>query len=83
MTESLLQRVKRFDEERPSLPGEHWLALGGGIALIVATRRHPSVPVKLLAGFAGMALVARALSGRDVPPLLQRAVPYVGRRNPS
>ena len=78
MPESLLHRVKRFDEERPSLPGEHWLALGAGIALIMATRRHPSRLVQLLAGVGGTALVASALSGRDVPPLLQRAVPWVG-----
>lgn len=79
MTESLLQRAKRFDQERPSLPGEHWIALAAGVALFMATRRHPSLLVKALAGVTGSLLVARALSGQEVPPLLQRVMPYTGR----
>lgn len=79
MTDSLLQRAKRFDQARPSLPGEHWMVLAAGFALILATRRHPSALLQLLAGVGGVALVGRALSGRDVPLLLQRVVPHARR----
>jgi hypothetical protein len=76
MANEILERLKRYDEGRPGFPGEHWLALAAGIGLWVATRKHPSGSVRLLAGIAGGLLVARALSGRRVPRPLQRAIPY-------
>ena len=39
MQESLLESLKRFDDQRPSLPGEHWMTLGLGLWLI--TRPAP------------------------------------------
>jgi uncharacterized membrane protein len=72
MSGDMLDRIKRMDAERPNLPGEHWLALGAGLALWLATRRHPSPAVRVLASLAGTLLVARAATGREVPPLLQR-----------
>ena len=60
---SLLDRLKRFDDERPSFPGEHWLALGAGLWLI--TRQQQSMLGRLAAVAAGAALVYRAASGRD------------------
>lgn len=72
MTDSLIDRIRDFDNSRPSIPGEHWAALAGGIALWLGTRRHPSLAVRVLSSVAGTLLVVRALSGRDVPPLLQR-----------
>ena len=60
-----LQRLRKWDDSRPGLPGEHWLSFGLGLFLI--SRR----PVHLLARagsvLAGTALLARALSGRDGP----------------
>jgi uncharacterized membrane protein len=65
---SWLDRLRRLDEQRPGLPGEHWLALGAGLWLL---KRGPrSTLGRLLSMAAGAALVARAASGRD--GLLQR-----------
>lgn len=72
MSESLLDKIKRVDAQRPNVPGEHWLALATGAGLWLATRKHPSVAVRLAAAVAGSFLVARAASGRQVPELLQR-----------
>ena len=63
MQESLLERLKRIDDERPSFPGEHWFALGAGLWLL--TRRPESALGRLAALAAGLALVGRAASGRD------------------
>jgi len=78
MNDSLLDRLRRFDETRPNIPGEHWLAFAAGIGLWVATRRHPSIAVRLLASLAGTLLIVRAGSGREVPPLLTR-LPFADR----
>ena len=75
MDDSILQRLRRYDESRPGFAGEHWIVLATGIGLWLATRRHPSVPVRLGAAILGGMAAARALSGRDVPRLLRR-VPY-------
>lgn len=78
MPHDLLRKLKQFDESRTSLPGEHWLAFAAGLGLWIATRRHPSVAVRVVASLAGTLLVARAASGREVPPLLAR-LPFAGR----
>lgn len=78
MPDHLLRRIKHFDEQRDSLPGEHWLAFGAGLALWIATRRHPSVAVRVAASLVGTLLVARATTGRDVPPMLAR-LPFSNR----
>ncbi len=78
MPQQMLRRLKRYDERRPGWPGEHWLAFGAGLGLWLATRKHPSIPVRVLASLAATVLVARAASGREVPPLLQR-LPFAGR----
>jgi hypothetical protein len=48
------------------------------MALWVATRKHPSGAVRLLAGIAGGFLVARAASGTEIPKGLKRLIPYAG-----
>lgn len=63
MNESLLGRLQRFDDERPSFPGEHWIALGAGLWLL--TRRSDTLFGRLASLAAGAALVCRAASGRD------------------
>lgn len=78
MQDTLFQALRRFDEERPSLPAEHWLTLAAGVGLWLATRRHPSMAVRLIASLAGTVLVARAVTGSEVPPLLTR-LPFADR----
>ncbi|KQT11609.1 hypothetical protein [Ramlibacter sp. Leaf400] len=78
MAEHLLDKLMRLDESRANLPGEHWLAFAAGVGLWVATRRHPSVAVRVLASVAGTLLVARAATGHEVPPLLAR-LPFARR----
>lgn len=78
MTWHPIAELKRFDESRHNFPGEHWLALAAGLGLWVATRKHPSGAVRLLAGIAGGLLVARAASGSEIPGQLKRLIPYAG-----
>ena len=78
MSMDLLQRLERFDAERAGVPGEHWLAFAAGVGLWIATRRHPSIAVRVLAAVAGTLLVARASSGREVPAALAK-LPFAGR----
>jgi uncharacterized membrane protein len=61
----LLAALKRIDQRRPSLPGEHWAALGAGTALLGYARRRHSPLLRLAALVAGGVLVYRAASGRD------------------
>ena len=77
MTFHPLAELKRLDQNRSNIPGEHWLTLGAGIALWVATRKHPSGAVRLLAGIAGGLLVARAAS--QSTSIKVTAAPRVGR----
>lgn len=82
MTHNLIEKIKQYDDARPGIPGEHWLAMAGAVALWLATRRHPSFVVRLLGSVAGTALVARAATGREVPDRLQRWLPFEqGRRD--
>jgi hypothetical protein len=63
--ESILHKIKRYDDARPGFPGEHWIVLGAGVGAWLATRRSPSVVVQTLGMLAGTLLVARAASGRE------------------
>ena len=60
-----LRELKAMDEARDSFPGEHWLVLAAGIAVLLAARRSPSPMVRALGSAAGSALLMRAASGRD------------------
>ncbi len=59
-----LKQLKDFDDRRPSLPGEHWIALGAGALLLLWAARRRSWAT---AG-AGLGMLARAASGRDGLP---------------
>jgi hypothetical protein len=74
-----IKELKAADEARPGFPGEHWLVLGAGIGIWLASRRHPSLAVRTLGLMAGTALVGRAASGRDGLASLLRYTP-VGSR---
>jgi hypothetical protein len=78
MTQNLLQKIKEYDDARPSIPGEHWIALGAGLGAWLLSRRHPSFMVRTLGLMAGTALVGRAASGRDGLSKVLRFTP-VGR----
>lgn len=56
-----LKQLKDFDDRRPSLPGEHWIAFGAGALLLLWAARRRSWAT---AG-AGLGMLARAASGRD------------------
>ena len=86
MPESLIERLRRLDESRSGLPGEHWFALAAGLWLL--TRGRASTLERIAALAAGAALVARAASGRDgLPGMLarhkrRRLVERLGRKRP-
>ena len=60
---SLFDRLRQFDEQRPSVPGEHWIAFGLGLYLLL--RRRSTLAGRLASMSAGALFVTRALSGRD------------------
>jgi hypothetical protein len=37
-----LRQLKEYDARRPGFPGEHWLVLGAGLAVLVASSRSRS-----------------------------------------
>jgi uncharacterized membrane protein len=70
-----LQNSLAWDDSRDSFPGEHWLALAAGLALLRAASRSSS-PLKRMAQAAlGGALLYRAASGRDGLACLLRQLP--------
>ena len=70
-----LQNIRAWDDSRDSFPGEHWLVLTAGVALLLAASQSSS-PVKRIAGAAlGGALLYRAASGRDGVARLLRQLP--------
>jgi hypothetical protein len=74
-----LQELKAMDDARPSVPGEHWLVLGAGVAAWMITRKSPSFLLRTAGLVAGSALVGRAASGRDGWSKMLRYTP-LGRR---
>jgi hypothetical protein len=60
-----LQKIKQYDEQRPSFPGEHLLVLAAGLGVWMLSRRSPSFLMRAAGLAAGTALVGRAASGRD------------------
>jgi uncharacterized membrane protein len=69
-----LRQLKEYDERRPSFPGEHWLAFGAGLAVLMASRRSRSWVKRSVGSALGSALLYRAASGRDG---LARVLPYL------
>jgi len=60
-----LKQLQAYDERRPSFPGEHWLVLAAGVAVLLAARRSPSTLTRTVGSAVGSALLVRAASGRD------------------
>jgi uncharacterized membrane protein len=60
----LLDTIRNFDRRRPGLPGEHVIVAALGTKLLsLAGRRRGTT--RLLVLLVGVALLARAASGRD------------------
>ena len=74
-----LKELKDYDERRPSFPGEQWLVLGAGLAVLMASRRSRSWVMRTAGSALGGALLYRAASGKDG---LAKVLPYLpaGRR---
>jgi hypothetical protein len=64
MTPEKPAAVARYDNPKPLFPGEHWIALGAGVAAWMMTRRNRSLAVRTLGTFIAATLVARAAHGR-------------------
>jgi hypothetical protein len=77
-TPSQPDALKRFDKPKPFFPGEHWVALAGGIAAWFLTRTHPSLSVRTLGTFIGATLVARAANGHHRMGQVMRWTPIGG-----
>ena len=60
---SLIDRIVDFDARREGLPGEHWLAFGVGLYLLL--RHRDGIAARLVSIGAGALFVLRALTGRD------------------
>ena len=60
---SFLARLRELDRSRHSWPGEHWIAFAAGLYFL--RRERPTALGRLASIATGVALVARALSGRD------------------
>ncbi|MDB5965312.1 MAG: hypothetical protein JWQ72_1812 [Polaromonas sp.] len=69
-----VQAWKDYDERRDSFPAEHWLMMGLGIAVLLASQRSGSTLGRALGTAAGSAMLYRAASGRDG---LARLRPYL------
>ena len=73
------KQLKQYDEDRPGFKGEHWLVLGAGVALLLASRRSPSALKRTVGSALGSAMLMRAASGRQG---LARVLQYlpIGKR---
>lgn len=70
-----LQSYQAWDDSRDSFPGEHWLVLAAGVALLLAASRSSSPAKRLAQAALGGALIYRAASGRDGVARLLRQLP--------
>ena len=63
--DSTVNQTNRLDTAKSGMPGQHWIALGAGLAAWLLTRKRSSLIVRTAGMLAGTALVGRAASGRD------------------
>ena len=73
--DSTVQPTKNSETAQTCLPGEHWIALGAGLAAWLLTRKRSSFIVRTAGMLAGTALVGRAASGRDGLAKIVRYLP--------
>ena len=70
-----LNRYKKWDDRRKSLPGEHWLVMCAGIGILLLSTRSRSPAKRALVSAVGGAFLARAASGRDGVASLLNVLP--------
>jgi uncharacterized membrane protein len=70
-----VQSLKIGDRLRPSVPGEHWLTLAAGAAVLLASQKSDSAIMRVAGSALGGALLYRAASGRDGLVKLRRHLP--------
>lgn len=61
----LIRQLKQMDEQRPSFPGEHWLVMATGVAMLLRARKNQGTLARVVAIASAGALLYRAASGRD------------------
>ncbi len=61
----VLKQLQAWDQRRSGVPGEHWVTLGTGLALVQMAKPGRAPLLRVAAGVAGVALIWRAASGRD------------------
>ena len=69
------ERLGDYDKGRPGFAGEHWLVLGAGIAVLLASRRSRSLLWRTAGSTLGSSLLYRAASGREGIARLLRHLP--------
>lgn len=75
---STIERLKDYDDNRPSFPGEHVIVFGLGALLMIAGLRSRTVLRRGVLTAVGSALVGRAASGRDGIARVARVVKKFG-----
>lgn len=70
-----LERLSDYDKRRSGFAGEHWLVLGAGIAVLLASRRSRSLLWRTVGPALGSSLLYRAASGREGLASLLRYLP--------
>ena len=69
-----VKECKAWDDNRDSVPGEHWLTLAAGVVLLLASNQSSSLLTRTIGSALGGALLLRAASGRDG---IARLLPYL------
>ena len=59
------ETLSEYDKRRPGFAGEHWLVLGAGIAVLLASRRSRSLLWRTVGPALGSSLLYRAASGSE------------------
>lgn len=76
-----VERLAAYDRRRSGFTGEHWLVLGAGIVVFLASRRSRSPLWRAVGPTIGSSLLYRAASGREGLARLLRFLP-IGRSGP-
>lgn len=71
----ILRKLRRTDQRRDGVPGEHWATFGTSLAVFQWASGRRSKGLRLLGMTAAGLLLLRALSGRDGPLARMRRTP--------
>lgn len=76
--DSLVQRLKDFDDRRADFPGEHLIVFAAGALLMLAGMRSRKLIRSAVLTAAGTALIGRAASGTGGVAKVARVVKRLG-----